>query len=293
MNSKCVLLLVALFAAHSAQADLVSSFDNGTEDWLVVAYPFHSYDANPVMQAAIFDSGFGNPAGSLRIGDVYSETGVAAPPPFLGDKSSSYGQAISYDILIRFVDVGAFYPAVVLKGSTMSVYYDTVTPTLGEWETRSIPLTEAGWRLSGTNAEVDEATFRGILADLTGLYIYTEWHSGADDTSFDNVRLGGTAVGVDDQLNAALLLHPCYPNPFNPLTTIRFELPASGPVRVAVFDVAGHLVRTLVDTDLPEGKHETIWDGRDTQGRSVSSGHYIARLEAGGQVQVMGMGLVR
>jgi flagellar hook assembly protein FlgD len=60
-----------------------------------------------------------------------------------------------------------------------------------------------------------------------------------------------------------------------------------------VFDVAGRLVRTLVDEGMPQGSHEAVWDGRDAKGRGVGSGTYLARLEFGGTVEVVRMGLVR
>jgi len=60
-----------------------------------------------------------------------------------------------------------------------------------------------------------------------------------------------------------------------------------------VFDVAGRLVRTLVDDSMPQGSHEAVWDGTDSSGREVGSGSYLARLEFGGKLEVVRMGLVR
>ena len=85
----------------------------------------------------------------------------------------------------------------------------------------------------------------------------------------------------------------CSPNPFNPRTTIKFDVPEAGPVRLSVFDVAGRLVRTLVDDSMPQGSHEAVWDGTDSSGREVGSGSYLARLEFGGKVETVRMGLVR
>ncbi len=79
-----------------------------------------------------------------------------------------------------------------------------------------------------------------------------------------------------------------HPNPFNPTTTIRFALPTAGLTRLAVFDVTGRLIRTLVDGDLPPGAHEAVWDGRDADGRGAASGVYLARL-----VTVSGVRTVR
>jgi hypothetical protein len=70
-----------------------------------------------------------------------------------------------------------------------------------------------------------------------------------------------------------------HPNPFNPVTQIRFSLPADGPVKLTVHNVAGQLVRTLVDRDLAAGYHAVVWQGVDAQGSAVPTGVYFYRLE--------------
>jgi hypothetical protein len=81
---------------------------------------------------------------------------------------------------------------------------------------------------------------------------------------------------------AALALAQNHPNPFNPKTTISFALPSAGTVRLAVFDVSGRRVTTLLDGAQPAGAHHVVWDGRDATGASLSSGVYFYRLEAAG-----------
>ncbi len=68
------------------------------------------------------------------------------------------------------------------------------------------------------------------------------------------------------------------PNPFNPRTTLRFTLPAAGRARLAVYSVAGQLVRVLADGPMDAGRHGLVWDGLDDAGRSVASGVYLCRL---------------
>ncbi|MBC8424295.1 hypothetical protein H8E07_09250, partial [bacterium] len=72
-------------------------------------------------------------------------------------------------------------------------------------------------------------------------------------------------------------LHPAAPNPFNPRTTLRFELTRGGDVRLDVYDLDGRRVRTLVDGYLPAGEHRAIWAGRDDGGRPLSSGPYLGQ----------------
>jgi len=78
------------------------------------------------------------------------------------------------------------------------------------------------------------------------------------------------------------VLYPNVPNPFNPVTRIRFDLARDGRVRLAVYDVAGRMVRTLVDKELQAGpNHEVVWNGLDDAGQRVSTGVYFYRLDAG------------
>jgi hypothetical protein len=77
----------------------------------------------------------------------------------------------------------------------------------------------------------------------------------------------------------AFALRQNHPNPFNPRTSIRFELPRPGVVRLTVFDSMGRAVKTLVDGRMPVGFHEVSWDALDNRGRRVSSGVYFLKLE--------------
>lgn len=108
-------------------------------------------------------------------------------------------------------------------------------------------------------------------------------------------ELAGGASAAGPALPAALpVLHACHPNPFNPSTTVSFELPVAAPARVTIHDVAGRLVRTLVDGSLLEaGLHEATWDGRDASGQAAAAGTYLCRLEAGGAIVTRGMTLLK
>ncbi|MDD3643464.1 MAG: T9SS type A sorting domain-containing protein [Candidatus Krumholzibacteria bacterium] len=79
------------------------------------------------------------------------------------------------------------------------------------------------------------------------------------------------------------------PNPFNPSTTIRFELASPGRVTLAVYDVGGRLVRVLVDRTMSAGRHEAMWDGRGAGGAFAASGVYFYRLTTQGFVETRKM----
>jgi hypothetical protein len=72
-----------------------------------------------------------------------------------------------------------------------------------------------------------------------------------------------------------------YPNPFNPSTIIQYELPKSAQVRLAIYNLLGEKIRTLVDASESAGIKQTTWDGRDEHGQRVSNGIYLYRLDAG------------
>lgn len=85
---------------------------------------------------------------------------------------------------------------------------------------------------------------------------------------------------------ATTALRTVAPNPFNPRTTVAFEVAASGPVQLELFNARGERVRRLVDQVLDAGVHAAEWDGRDDAGRPVSSGTYLVQLRAGSTVSV-------
>jgi len=83
------------------------------------------------------------------------------------------------------------------------------------------------------------------------------------------------------------------PNPFNPATSVAFDLAVVQSVRLAVYDVAGRLVATLADQVLPAGPHEIWWNGQSGDGRAAPSGVYFFWLEVGGEVQIHKAALLR
>ncbi|MFH1844214.1 MAG: T9SS type A sorting domain-containing protein, partial [bacterium] len=84
-----------------------------------------------------------------------------------------------------------------------------------------------------------------------------------------------------------------YPNPFNPLTNIEFDLPKAGQVSLFIYDVSGRLVKTLINEALPAAKHLVQWDGTDGSSRRVASGVYYYRLDTGNDAATKRMMLVK
>jgi hypothetical protein len=103
-------------------------------------------------------------------------------------------------------------------------------------------------------------------------------------------------TGIDDpeiHVPGACVLLQNRPNPLNPLTTLTYFLAAPGHVRLAIYDVEGRLVATVVDDSEPRGRGSAVWNGRDGSGEAVASGVYFARLESGGGVDTRKITLIR
>jgi len=84
-----------------------------------------------------------------------------------------------------------------------------------------------------------------------------------------------------------------YPNPFNPTTSIAFALPEATHVEIAVFNIVGQRIATIAQADYPAGEHSVVWNGRDDDGRTVSSGVYFYRIKAGDFVDSKKMVLMK
>ena len=104
--------------------------------------------------------------------------------------------------------------------------------------------------------------------------------------------LSNTVTGASPVARELTLL-PNHPNPFNPSTTIRFELVTSGRTTLRIYDVRGALVRTLFDETRNAGSGFATWNGHDDDGRVVSSGVYFYRLDADGSSKTRKMVLLK
>jgi len=109
--------------------------------------------------------------------------------------------------------------------------------------------------------------------------------SNGGDTVIVPVALHVGATGIDDEelgTTPVYVLEGASPNPFNPVTTVTYKAPADASVRLAIYNVAGRLVRTLVEGEVGTGHRTVVWDGRDDRGAEVESGVYFCLMEADG-----------
>jgi hypothetical protein len=103
-----------------------------------------------------------------------------------------------------------------------------------------------------------------------------------------------SAIAFADQtLETRVRLSQNFPNPFNPVTRIEFEISRAMIVSVRIYDVSGRLVATVAERPFESGPHQVDWDGRDFNGQPVSSGVYFYKLSAGGQTVTRKMTLLK
>jgi len=98
---------------------------------------------------------------------------------------------------------------------------------------------------------------------------------------------------AEDILPVATAFQSIHPNPFNPATTITFDISKRTRVRLTIYDAAGRTVRVLKDEAMNRGRHEAVWNGKNSAGISVATGVYFCRLSAGDIVQTEKMVLLR
>lgn len=146
----------------------------------------------------------------------------------------------------------------------------------------------------GTNVATTNSTGAYTLILPIGTYSVTASATGYSNSTVENVTVNegqATTVnfvltpgssGEDNNLPVvATSLSGNYPNPFNPSTTIRYSVKDPAPVRIEIYNLKGQLVKTLVNEHQNTGHYNVIWNGRDSSGRSVGSGVYLYRMQAG------------
>ncbi len=167
---------------------------------------------------------------------------------------------------------------------------------------------DLGFGLSGGGELIRLFDSSGVLVDAVEYDDFSPWPEAADgngptleliNPSLDNAlaeswsaSTGNGSPGAintsyltnDDEdfiLPTEFIVHNNFPNPFNPTTTISYELPKNSFVNIIIYDLLGREVKVLVSGELVSGFHEIIWDGKDNFGRSVGAGVYFYLIKAG------------
>lgn len=130
----------------------------------------------------------------------------------------------------------------------------------------------------GTPVELIETTTLKAIAYFDG------WED--SEVTVGQYIIETTSADEEYQPEIRTQLYSAYPNPFNPQTTIRFDLRAGGRTKLEIYNITGRKVRTAVDDYLQAGNHSFIWQGDNDRGGKVGSGIYFYRLTAGEYTEV-------
>ena len=105
----------------------------------------------------------------------------------------------------------------------------------------------------------------------------------------------GSTVGID--INSVfpkqMVLYPAFPNPFNPVTTLRYNLPEDGMVNITIYDTMGRIVRTLENSKQAAGFKSIQWNATNDVGQTVSAGLYLYTIHSRGFRQTKKMILLK
>ena len=164
------------------------------------------------------------------------------------------------------------------------------------------PVDDGRWpmqtlHLEGREEEELHEYLLGFGQDNDGeVYVLTTEMSGPTGNTGKVYRLVAptdVASESESEIPERITLHQNFPNPFNPSTTIRFDIAAAADVSVVVFDVLGREIATLVDRRIAAGSHSVTWDGLSDAGRAVPSGTYVVRVQSGDERSSRTMTLIK
>lgn len=154
-----------------------------------------------------------------------------------------------------------------------------VSKELPDLSTGSGPIAELHFTLdNGVNGvELKAIELENPNHSLT--YYYNDYSSGRPEVKSVHPEFTTQYVERTSTIPTVFALHQNSPNPFNPITAVKYDMPKAGDVQISVFNVLGQRVTDLVNGYQEAGSHEVVWNGKDDGGSSVASGIYFYRIK--------------
>ena len=157
------------------------------------------------------------------------------------------------------------------------------------------------YRSISIDGEYEKLNSQIIVPCHDGQYSYVDtsaaqgrtWYYKLIDISTSGWSGENGPVQLTTSLPSDFRVHQNFPNPFNPTTRIRFELPRALDTRIVIYNIMGQQVRTLLDENMKPGYHEVVWNGENGQGLKVASGVYYYRITAGDFKEVKKMAFIK
>ena len=104
----------------------------------------------------------------------------------------------------------------------------------------------------------------------------------ASHVQFNPMSFHDVSLDYDTFLPTTFALYQNHPNPFNPITTIRYDLPEEAHVSITIYDITGREVKRLINQSAPAGRYSVNWNGTNLWGKQIASGMYFYRMETPG-----------
>jgi hypothetical protein len=169
----------------------------------------------------------------------------------------------------------------------------SIYPAGGQFHSKSETL-PGGLSYFGGPGQGEDIDFTVVDS---GYYCVAVWRATTQDMDIEasyELSFGDpNLVDAPDNLPSVTALSGAYPNPFNPQTTVAFNLAKSGYAELVIYDLQGAKVRTLVAENRESGRHEVVWNGTDDRGQRVASGVFMARLKSGTVVDLKKLVLIK
>lgn len=235
---------------------------------------------------------------SVDVNGFQEAVQAGAPDAVLREKVLAMAAAM--DSVLYWYNVAREKIEIVVPDSTILITPQSIAAARDSIIANGLPEFEQTMLLNAglTPAEVDSITAftireLGVMELITQPLTIGQVLQETADAMRIMAQSSWTGVGDGIPAEPGIALHQNVPNPFNPHTTVSFDLMLPGRAKLEVFDVKGAHVATLVDADLPAGPQVVEWRGTNDAGLSMPSGVYFARLETTEGVRAIKVTLVK
>lgn len=250
---------------------------SGTDDfWSQVTYPV-SPGTNVFKWEYVKDNGSYQGSDCAWLDDIiFPSTGeqIGIPAFVIDMETINFGEVIVNTIVSQTVTIRNCGTASMLGTITTESPFSLGEPSMPAYYLEYIIPVGESFTFNVNFQPLQNSVYTGTLII----------NSDDPNALVNTIPLYGTGQPVTNEDPVAVLvtsLKGCYPNPFNPTTTISFSIKEKAPVELIIYNILGQKVRTLLNQPLEPGEHSIVWNGTDNKGRSVASGIYFYRMKAG------------
>ena len=258
----------------------------------------HSYLGADMRDNVNYFSGSIDAVGILSV--ALSSTTIESI--YLGGKS--FNLSYNHDGYSAANDLEAFYPVRLMSGTTLSDFSGNGHDgniSGADWDGDLVPVPDwlavsdaSSWLEAGesnqVNIEINTSGLEENLAYVGYLLILTD----GDVTSIPIHLITSDGLDVDSfSLPNKINLYSSYPNPFNPLTTLHYDLREEVIINISIYDMMGRNIKTFINGPQSAGYKTIQWDATNNQGQPVSAGVYLYSIEAGDFRQTKKMVLLK